>query len=57
MDYVGPECFVWGSDYPHPEGRGSWVVKLLELAQRLDEGNRKLLLGENVKRIYKLAGC
>ena len=54
MDYVGPECFVWGSDYPHPEGRGSWVVELLELAERLDEGKRKLVLGENVKRIYKL---
>jgi hypothetical protein len=33
---------VW--DYP-TEGRGSWVVELLELAACLDEGKRKLVLG------------
>ena len=54
INYVGLECFVWGSDYPHPEGRCSWVVELLELAEPLDEGKRQFVLGENVKRIYQL---
>jgi len=54
MDYVGSHCFMWGSDYPHPDHTGSWVPELLELAEKVNPQIYKQVLGENVKRIYKL---
>ena len=55
MKYVGAHAFVWGSDYPHPDHTESWVPELLELEEQVDADTFRLVLGENVKRIYQLS--
>ena len=54
MDYVGPDCFMWASDYPHYDHPESWVPELKEFVDRLPQEGRKGLLGENAKRFYAL---
>jgi predicted TIM-barrel fold metal-dependent hydrolase len=54
IDYVGAECFMWASDYPHPDHPHTWVDDLTQYANSLKESSRKKVLGENVSRIYKL---
>ena len=54
--HVGDECFMWATDYPHPDHPHTWVDDLTRYAQALPEGTREKVLGGNVKRIYKLEG-
>jgi predicted TIM-barrel fold metal-dependent hydrolase len=52
--HVGDECFMWATDYPHPDHPHTWVDDLTRYAQALPIGTREKVLGGNVKRIYKL---
>ena len=52
--HVGEECFMWATDYPHPDHPHTWVDDLTRYAQALPAGTREKVLGGNVKRIYKL---
>jgi predicted TIM-barrel fold metal-dependent hydrolase len=52
--HVGDECFMWATDYPHPDHPHTWVDDLTRYAQALPAGTREKVLGGNVKRIYKL---
>lgn len=54
IDHVGAECFVWATDYPHPDHPHTWVDDLTRYVARLSEPTRKQVLGENVRRIYRL---
>ncbi len=54
IDHVGPECFMWATDYPHPDHPHTWVDDLTRYADALTPTTRAALLGGNVKRIYKL---
>jgi len=54
IDHVGPECFMWATDYPHPDHPHTWVDDLTRYAEKLSPVTRKKVLGGNVKRIYKL---
>ena len=54
--HVGDECFMWATDYPHPDHPHTWVDDLTRYAQALPAGTREKVLGGNVKRIYKLEG-
>jgi len=54
IKYLGPEIFAWATDYPHPDHTASWVPELEELLELLDERSAKLVMGENIRRIYKL---
>ena len=54
MDHVGAGCFMWASDYPHPDHPGTWVDALTKLVQPLGEQTRGAFLGGNVRRIYGL---
>ncbi len=51
---VGDDCFMWATDYPHPDHRHTWVDDLIAYANKLPETTREKVLGGNVKRIYKL---
>jgi predicted TIM-barrel fold metal-dependent hydrolase len=55
MDLVGPDRFLWASDYPHPDHTGDYLKKLEELAGRLPEPARERLLGANAREAYGLA--
>lgn len=55
IDHVGADCFMWATDYPHPDHPHTWVDDLTRYAQRLQPATRSKLLGDNVRRVYKLA--
>ncbi len=54
IDHVGAECFMWATDYPHPDHPSTWVPALQRFADKLSPGTRAAVLGGNVKRIYGL---
>jgi predicted TIM-barrel fold metal-dependent hydrolase len=54
VDHVGSDCFVWATDYPHPDHPGTWVRSLERFVAPLSEKSRAKVLGENVRRIYRL---
>lgn len=54
MDHVGPGCFMWATDYPHPDHPGTWVDALTRLVEPLSPSTRQAFLGDNVRRIYRL---
>ena len=48
------QCFVWATDYPHPDHPGSWARSLERFVAPLSRGHaRRKVLGENVRRIYE----
>jgi predicted TIM-barrel fold metal-dependent hydrolase len=55
IDHVGAECFMWATDYPHPDHPSTWVPALERLVESLSPSTRAAVLGENVKRIYGLS--
>jgi predicted TIM-barrel fold metal-dependent hydrolase len=54
VDHVGADCFMWATDYPHPDHPHTWVDDLSAYASQLSDETRAKVLGDNVKRIYKL---
>jgi len=54
IDHVGSECFMWATDYPHPDHPHTWVDDLTRYAETLTPAVREKVLGDNVKRIYRL---
>jgi predicted TIM-barrel fold metal-dependent hydrolase len=55
IDHVGADCFMWATDYPHPDHPGSWVRALERFVEPLSTSTRAKVLGENVSRIYGLS--
>jgi predicted TIM-barrel fold metal-dependent hydrolase len=55
IEHVGADCFMWATDYPHPDHPHTWVDDLTRYAQQLSDEVRPKVLGENVKRIYNLS--
>jgi len=54
IDHVGADCFMWATDYPHPDHPHTWVDDLARYANVLSPETRAKVLGDNVKRIYRL---
>ena len=54
IDHVGADCFMWATDYPHPDHPHTWVDDLTRYAEVLKPETRAKVLGGNVKRIYRL---
>jgi hypothetical protein len=54
IDHVGSDCFLWATDYPHPDHPGAWAHALEKLVAPLSPDARAKLLGRNVARIYRL---
>jgi predicted TIM-barrel fold metal-dependent hydrolase len=50
----GADKFFWASDFPHPDHVGSYIEEVEQLAQRLPEAARAVVMGANVMRVY---GC
>jgi predicted TIM-barrel fold metal-dependent hydrolase len=55
IDTVGADCFLWATDYPHPDHPHTWVDDLTRYARALAPDTRAKVLGQNVRRIYRLA--
>ena len=54
IDKVGSHCFMWATDYPHPDHPHTWVDDLTRYAEVLTPSTRAQVLGGNVRRIYNL---
>jgi predicted TIM-barrel fold metal-dependent hydrolase len=54
VDHVGADCFIWATDYPHPDHPGTWAPSLERLVASLAPDSRAKLLGRNVARLYGL---
>lgn len=54
IDHVGADCFMWATDYPHPDHPGTWASSLEKLVAPLSEETRTKVFGGNVARIYGL---
>lgn len=54
IDHVGADCFMWATDYPHPDHPGTWAKSLEALVEPLGQETRAKFLGGNVTRIYGL---
>jgi predicted TIM-barrel fold metal-dependent hydrolase len=54
IDHVGADCFMWATDYPHPDHPHTWVDDLTRFDEVLKPQTRAKVLGDNVKRIYRL---
>ena len=54
IDHVGSDCFMWATDYPHPDHPHTWVDDLTRYAEALSPETRAQVLGGNVKRVYCL---
>jgi predicted TIM-barrel fold metal-dependent hydrolase len=54
IEKVGNHCFMWATDYPHPDHPHTWVDDLTRFAGVLSPETRMKVLGDNVRRIYDL---
>jgi uncharacterized protein len=54
IEHVGADCFLWATDYPHPDHPSTWVRALERFVAPLTPASRAKVLGENVARIYRL---
>ena len=52
---VGPDRFMWGSDWPHPEGHTNPLQKVKQNITGLPEEDQNKILGENALNMYGLA--
>ena len=55
IDHVGPDNFVWASDYPHPDHPPAYIDAVTRLVSPLSDATRAKVLGDNVRRLYGLA--
>jgi predicted TIM-barrel fold metal-dependent hydrolase len=52
-DLLGPDRFMWGSDYPHDEGSGPYTREhLRQVMHDLPEEEMRKILGENAAKLY-----
>ncbi len=54
IDHVGADRFMWATDYPHPDHPGTWVRALERFVRPLTPATRAKVLGDNVRRIYRV---
>jgi predicted TIM-barrel fold metal-dependent hydrolase len=52
---VGADCFLWATVYPHPSHPQTGVDDLTGYARAPAPDTRAKVLGQNVRRIYRLA--
>jgi predicted TIM-barrel fold metal-dependent hydrolase len=50
---LGPERYMWGSDYPHDEGTGPYTREhLRQVMSHIDEAEKRQILGGNAAKLY-----
>lgn len=54
MDEIGETQFIWGSDYPHIDSSAQAIDQIKASTAGLSEERRRLVLGENARRLYQL---
>lgn len=54
IESIGADKFFWASDYPHPDHTDDYIDNLKVLIAPLSTQTRMKIMGENVRRVYKL---
>jgi predicted TIM-barrel fold metal-dependent hydrolase len=54
IEYVGAERFLWATDYPHSDHGAGYMEELRELTAKLEPDARRLMMGENAARTYRV---
>jgi predicted TIM-barrel fold metal-dependent hydrolase len=50
---LGPDRYMWGSDYPHDEGTGPFTREhLRQVTQDVPDDELRRILGENAAKLY-----
>ena len=53
IPFIGSQCLLWGSDYPHDEGTFPNSREVIERTFRgISEGDKRKIIYENAARIY-----
>src|ERR1019366_2392817 len=52
IDHVGADCFIWATDYPHPDHPDNWRQSLARFVEPLTAEVAAKVAGANVKAIY-----
>jgi predicted TIM-barrel fold metal-dependent hydrolase len=55
IDHVGSHCFLWATDYPHPDHPANWQASLRRLVQPLSAETTARVAGENAIDLYRMA--
>lgn len=55
IDHVGSHCFLWATDYPHPDHPANWQDSLRRFVQPLSAETTARVAGENVIDLYRMA--
>ena len=55
VDLCGSDRFMWASDFPDPDHTGDYIEELEEMVEKMLEAKRRNVLGDNVRRVYKLS--
>jgi predicted TIM-barrel fold metal-dependent hydrolase len=53
LEYVGEDCVVWASDYPHPDAIFPGAVRATLANPRLSPRQKRKLLVDNGRRLYR----
>ena len=59
IEFLGPERFLFATDYPHDDPGGSMKfrdVQLLSINQNISDENKELIRHGNAERLFKLNG-
>jgi uncharacterized protein len=54
VDHVGADCFIWATDYPHPDHPADWRHGLERFVAPLDAATAAKVAGGNVRRLYDI---
>ena len=54
VDHVGSHCFMWATDYPHPDHPANWRGPLENFLGPLSNDTAARVLGRNVAELYQL---
>jgi uncharacterized protein len=52
VDHVGADCFVWATDYPHPDHPAAWREGLEHFVAPLSPETASKVAGANAARLY-----
>ena len=52
VDHVGAECFLWATDYPHPDHPADWQRSLQRMVEPLSAETTAKVAGDNAIRLY-----
>jgi uncharacterized protein len=54
VDHVGADCFLWATDYPHPDHPANWRQMLGRFVEPLSDNTAALVAGGNAINLYRI---